>query len=81
MFSIVIQDLVVNLISEDDQIIFPRNGDDLFQQFFAVDCASWVIRVNDHDTTGAWSDFATNIIQVWEPVGFFIAAVVNGVTA
>ncbi|MNC49426.1 hypothetical protein D3C75_986050 [compost metagenome] len=81
MLCLVVEDLVVDFVGKDDQVVLTGDLDDLFQQFFAVDRAGGVVRVDDHDATGTWSDFAANIVQIREPARFFVAHIVHGLAA
>lgn len=68
VFGIVVQDLVVDFVGENNQVVLTGDLDDLLQQFFGINGARRVIRVNDDDSTGAWRNFGADIVEVREPV-------------
>ena len=77
MLGFVVEDLVVNFIGENDQIMLTSDLHDLLQQFFGIDRAGGVVRVNDHDPAGARCDFCADVVQIREPVRGFVTQIVH----
>ena len=61
MLGIIVEDAVIDLVCKNDQVVFFRQGDNLLQIFFTVNCTGWIIRVDNHDTLGGRGDFTFNI--------------------
>ncbi len=54
---------------------------DLFQQLFRVHRSRRIIRVDQHNGTGATGDFLFDVVDVREPVLLLVASVVNRLAA
>ncbi len=80
MRDIVINDLVVDLVSENDQIVLTGDFDHFQQEFGAVHRAGRVVRVDQHDPAGTRCDFGFDVIQIRIPVGLLITDVMYRAT-
>ena len=77
MFGVFVEDFVVDFIGEDDQSVFFGDGDDFAQDFFAIDRAGGVVRVDEDDAFGVGADFGADVFDRRVPAVFFVAEVVH----
>ena len=79
--DVVVEDLVVDLISEQQQLVFARQIGDLAERLPAVDRAGRVIRVDHHQRLGARRDLRFDIGDIGLPTVGLVAKVVHRCTA
>ena len=72
------QSFVVDFVCKNDQAMLARQFDNGEQHVVTVECAGWVIRVDDHDALGRGRDLACNILYIGRPLGLLVAYVVHG---
>ena len=73
----VVKDAVVDLVGEDEQIVFARDLRDFFQHVARVDGACRVVRVDDDDSFGFVSDLGADVLHGRHPLVVLIAQVVH----
>ena len=73
MLHAVVEHFVVDFIGINNELVFARHLDNLFQHLFGIDGSSGVIRVNQHNRAGFWRDLAANVFNIWEPARLLIA--------
>ena len=66
---------VVNLIGEDDKIVFPGNLNDRFQHLLGIDHAGGVVGVDDDNGAGALCHLFPDVVHVGEPLVGLVAGV------
>ena len=69
---------VVDLIREEDQLLFPGQRHDLLQQLTGIQGAGGIVGIDDKDGAGAGGDLAADILDIGIPVGLLIAGIKDG---
>ena len=77
MFNPVVNDLVVDLIGVQHQVMLTGNLDQLFQRFPGIHRTGGIVRVDYHQRPGSRRDGPLDGVDVRQPVGLFIAGVVD----
>ncbi len=72
----VVQHLVVDLVGEDDELMFARKLDDLFQYLIGIQRTGRVVRVDDDDGARVRRDLAAHVGQIGIPFIGLVADVV-----
>ena len=72
---------VINLITEDDQLMLSGHLDNLFQHFPGIECPGRIVRVDHNNRLGLIRNFSADIIQIWIPVGLLVTDIMNHISA
>ena len=78
---VVVEHLVVDLVGHHHQPVPAREVEQALEDLLRVDRAGRVVRVDDHERLGAVGDLPGDVVEVGEPVGRLVAAVVHGLAA
>ena len=81
MGRVVVEDLVVDLISQYQQLVLAREISQLDQHLPAVDRAGRIVRVDHHQCLGPWRDLRFDIGDIGLPAFGLIAQVMDGCAA
>ena len=77
MRTAVHQEPVVNLIRKDDQLMSPRDLDDLLKNLLRVDGACRIVGIDDDKSLRPVRDLGLHILKIRIPVALLIAEVVH----
>ena len=69
---------IINLIGENNELMFPGNIDNLLQQFFRIKRSGRIIWIDDDNCFGLIRDFRANIVDIGIPFGFLITDIMHG---
>jgi len=72
---------VVNLIGEEDEVVLPGDGNDLFKNFPGIQGAGGVIGVDDDNALGFVRHLPAHVLDVRVPVRLLVADVMHGLAA
>ena len=72
---------IVNLIGENNELMFSGNVDDLLQQFLWIKRSGRIIWIDDDNCLGLIRDFRADIVDIGIPFGSLITDVMHGGTA
>ena len=78
VLSVVVEDLVVDLVGEDEQRVASGNVDELLEHLARVDGSRGVVGIDDDDRLGAVGDLRLDVGDVGVPVVVLVAAIVHG---
>lgn len=60
----VVEDLVVDFVGKNDQIVTPGDFDNVTQQIIRIQCAGWIVGVDDNDSSRSAADFGLYLFRI-----------------
>ena len=81
MFIAVHEQSIIDFVRKYDELMFPRDFYDSFQDVFRIDSAGRIVRIDNYDCLGPVSDFRFQVCKVRVPFTLFVTEVVNSLTA
>src|SRR5688572_12820290 len=76
MTRAVVERLVVDLVGQHDQLMLPRDLDQLAQQVVRIQRAGRIVRIDDDDRACPVSKLRADVVEVRQPAGCLVADIV-----